>query len=162
LTSAYTDIPEYVLALFGQASAEMRHLVLVHEAGRRPLHVDRLTAKLARLLGADVLVVSAVEIHLHCNVHCNHHPEANCRLVEETVEGLRTAGVHARGEVHTALAGRAWKVIRDVVSEARGDLVIVAEAAAPRVLKMLGLTTAQRLARLSKVPVLIIPARAGS
>jgi nucleotide-binding universal stress UspA family protein len=135
----------------------MDRIGLVFEPpGPPPAAVVDMACELGQDLGAEVLVACAVEWHPRYG-----GPETGPAedAVGEVVDRLSARGVAARGEVARVLAGDGPRVLADDVAEFGAGLLIVAERRLPALLRALGLGLAGRLARRSRVPVVLLPWR---
>lgn len=115
----------------------------------------RMATQLARRLDAEVLVMCALEWHPRYGGVEN--AETVRRDVRALVQRLRAVGVPARGEVIVTLVGEGARMLARKAVDSDAGLILVS-VRGPRLLRWLGISFGRRLARASRVPVLMLPA----
>lgn len=80
---------------------------------------------LATKLGSEVIVMHVRERETASTAYEPGTSEEAAELVDETVRKLKEAGVSARGEVHSAIFGRAARVILEGARECSAGIVVM-------------------------------------
>jgi nucleotide-binding universal stress UspA family protein len=154
-----SDEPPGALAAPAAATGDpLRRIVLAFEPPGPPQSALEMATELGRRFDAELLLTCAIEWHPRYGGA--EDAEAVRRSVRVAVDRLREAGIAASGTVAVALVGEAARVVAEDAVEFRADLMIVSAHRAPRLLKVVGLSFAQRVTRASRLPVLLLPADA--
>jgi len=134
--------------------------------GVRRCEADRPVLQLATALasqtGSGVQVVHVRERRCTKVEPCYcESMEAASRVVEEAVFELRMAGVGASGKVTSTLQGRVAQSILDEADACGADAVVVGWHRRRGLRRLFRTGDRERLMRLSRVPVILVPLVAG-
>jgi len=147
---------EQVTGLPRASGARWRRILLAVEPSGPSASALDMARALALPLQAEVLMVCAIELHpRYDGLRADRSEPA--RQIDEAVSTLGRAGLAARGEVLVTLVGEGARAIAETATTFGAELVIVASRRAPLLVRALGASFAQRMARVCAVPVLLLP-----
>jgi nucleotide-binding universal stress UspA family protein len=160
--SDHTDQPAEALKLPLQSTGpQPARLLLVLERSETEPEAAAVATWLARGMGAEVVVVAAVERdpRWSLSIFDQDNLDAVRRNVESMVEHLVSEGVSASGEVAISGVGEGARAIREVADEVDADLLAVVANRTSWLFILPGSSIAHHLMRTSGRPVLLIPNR---
>jgi nucleotide-binding universal stress UspA family protein len=111
---------------------------------------------LASRLGSEVVVIHVRERETG---HVAHDPgtyEEGTELVDETVRKLKDAGVGARGEMLSAVFGRAARVILEVANDTGAGLVVMGSRGLSDLAGLVMGSVTHKVLHLAHVPVVVV------
>jgi nucleotide-binding universal stress UspA family protein len=114
------------------------------------------TLDLATKLGSEVIVVHVRERE---SGRLDYEPTASDRaaeLVDETVRKVKDAGVSARGEVHSAVFGRAARAILEVANESGASMVVMGSRGLSDLAGLVMGSVTHKVLHLAHCPVLVV------
>jgi len=83
-------------------------------------------------------------------------PEEARDLVDDTVRTLKDAGVSARGEVHSAVFGRAARVILETANDAGATLIVMGSRGLSDMAGLVMGSVTHKILHLAHCPVLVV------
>lgn len=121
-------------------------------------HALEQATMLAKERGSSVKVVHVVELVVSRGGGTLHLDEDELKAkIEKQVKGLVDAGVDAKLELHSAMAGGPAHVIADVAARSGADLIITGTRGHTAAAGILVGSVTHRLLHLAHCPLLIIP-----
>jgi nucleotide-binding universal stress UspA family protein len=111
---------------------------------------------LATKLGSELIVVHVRE-HETGRMAREPGPSDEAEeLVDETVRKVKNAGVSARGEVHTAVFGRAARAILEVANESGASMVVMGSRGLSDLAGLVMGSVTHKVLHLARCPVLVV------
>jgi nucleotide-binding universal stress UspA family protein len=115
-------------------------------------------ADLARKLQTEVVVVHVKERDITWAGGVDlETPEEAQDLVDDTVRTLKDLGVSARGEVHSAVYGRAARVILEAANDSGTDVIVMGSRGLSDMAGLVMGSVTHKVLHLARCPVLVVP-----
>jgi nucleotide-binding universal stress UspA family protein len=111
---------------------------------------------LAEKLGTEVIVVHVRERDTSAAAYEPGSFDEGAELVDDTVRTLKNGGVSARGEVATAVYGRAARVILEAANDARADMVVMGSRGLSDLAGLVMGSVTHKVLHLARCPVLVV------
>jgi nucleotide-binding universal stress UspA family protein len=136
----------------------MFHTIVLAIDGSEPSHrATEVAAGLAAGLGSEVIVT---HVHEHDAMFAAGYeletPEESRELVDSTVRRLKDAGVSARGQLVSAVYGRAARVLLETADHEGADVLVMGSRGLSDLAGLVLGSVTHKLLHLARGPVLVV------